>query len=140
MRFRSRDGLLSSNDPEAVDLWEKIADDHARMDERARSLLPWLGVKMAHPDDGWVDREKDVLKPCYPLLDRHPVKGDLIALGWPFSGYRLVRVTSRTEQRGFFGLVTVRLAFGPEVAYVQAEAFGGATPQSQTTKRKKDRT
>jgi len=43
--------------------------------------LAKIGVKLAHPDDGWVNREKNYLRPCYPYFDNKPQVGDLIALG-----------------------------------------------------------
>lgn len=56
------------------------------------------GVKAAHPDDGWVNREKNSVYFCYPQFNDNPVVGDLIALGWPQWSmkkpqHRLVRVT-----------------------------------------------
>jgi len=51
------------------------------------------GVKAAHPDDGWVNREKNTVRLEYPIFNDNPQVGDLIALGWPWRGYRLVLVT-----------------------------------------------
>lgn len=56
-------------------------------------------VKLAHPDDGWVDRGNHILTPCYPLFDRRPQVGDKIALGsvtcdpTPIGEFRIVTAT-----------------------------------------------
>lgn len=61
------------------------------------------GVKAAHPDDGWVDRERNTVFFCYPQFDDGVAVGDLIALGWPQWNskkpqHRIVRVTGLTGQ------------------------------------------
>lgn len=50
------------------------------------------GVKAVHPDDGWVNRERNSVHFCYPDFNLRPGVGDLIALG-NREKYRLVRVT-----------------------------------------------
>jgi hypothetical protein len=76
---------------------EVIARVNAKMASEAtgaRTVLLGLGVKLAHPDDGWVKRDRNTFCPSYPLFNQRPEVGDLIAFGQPWSGYRLVRVTS----------------------------------------------
>lgn len=51
------------------------------------------GVKAAHPDDGWVNREKNSVAFTYPQFDDGPVVGDVIALGRHCGPCRLVEVT-----------------------------------------------
>lgn len=97
--YRSRDGLASSSDRQVVELWESICTEQASAQDRASALLRAKGVKMEHPDDGWVNRERNTIAPCYPRFDDGVSEGDLIALGWPSSGYRLVRCT-RVERSG----------------------------------------
>lgn len=46
------------------------------------NILREDGFKMAHPDDGWVDRKDNILNPAYPQFDDSPEVGDLIMLGW----------------------------------------------------------
>lgn len=58
------------------------------------------GVKAAHPDDGWVNREQNQLHFCYPQFNDGAAIGDVVALGWPkwsdnISRTRLVRITRR---------------------------------------------
>lgn len=48
-------------------------------------------VKAAHPDDGWVDREKNEVQFAYPQFNSGIVVGDIVALGWP-DKYRLVEI------------------------------------------------
>lgn len=44
------------------------------------------GFKLSHPDDGWVDREENILWPSYPQFDDDPQVGDLIMMGWEPNG------------------------------------------------------
>ena len=84
MRYASSDGLMSSADPNAVALWEDIGarmeNDKATWTERLRAM----GVKLAHPDDGWVDRKRNRFSwSWYPQFDDRPEVGDLVAFGCP---------------------------------------------------------
>jgi hypothetical protein len=57
------------------------------------NFLISLGVKAAHPDDGWVNREKNSIKFAYPHFNNNPKVGDVICLGWAnHNKNRLVRV------------------------------------------------
>jgi hypothetical protein len=58
------------------------------------SRLRACGVKAAHPDDGWVNRQENTVTLQYPQYDDGAGVGDLVALGWPY-GHRLVRLTER---------------------------------------------
>lgn len=98
-RYKSRDGLASSADPAAVALWDEITARHANEQTASSEQLRGLGVKMEHPDDGWVNRARNSISPAYPRFDLQPDAGDLIALGWPQDGYRLVRCT-KVEREG----------------------------------------
>lgn len=58
------------------------------------------GVKAAHPDDGWVNRDKSQLHFCYPQFNDGAAVGDVVALGSPQWGSveprtRLVRLIAR---------------------------------------------
>lgn len=92
--FRSKDGLAQSNDSAHIDAWNAVQATSAIRQREASAALLAMGVKMEHPDDGWVDRQKNAITPCYPQFDLSPKVGDLIALGWPFNGYRIVRCTA----------------------------------------------
>jgi hypothetical protein len=57
------------------------------------------GVKAAHPDDGWVNRDEHKIHLAYPQFDDGLEVGDLLALGWPWTHTRLVRVTGQSDNR-----------------------------------------
>jgi hypothetical protein len=67
------------------------------------------GIKAAHPDDGWVDREKNRVHLEYPQFgsSRSLQIGDLLALGWP-DRTRIVRVTGFSENPFAIGLSRAR--------------------------------
>lgn len=115
---------MSSSDPEAVALWEKICADQENAKGDWTGRLRAAGVKLAHPDDGWVKRDRNSFSlSWYPQFDDHPEEGDLIAFGRPpqgeqyyragpnpgpecaYEGYRICRVTKvvrRTSILGYF--------------------------------------
>ena len=72
--------------------------------QNKRDMDDWIkrlkrdGVKAAHPDDGWVDRENDEVHLEYPNFLRKIEVGDRIALGTP-KEYRLVTVTAIRKGR-----------------------------------------
>lgn len=83
----SEDGLLKSNDASAVSLWDDIGRRMA--DEKASwtEILRGMGVKLAHPDDGWVRRDSNHFSlSWYAQFDDRPEVGDLIAFGKPTDG------------------------------------------------------
>src|SRR4051812_15076789 len=55
--------------------------------------LRYQGIKAAHPDDGWVNRRESKVHLAYPDFDDGLDRGDLLALGWPWTNTRIVRVT-----------------------------------------------
>lgn len=84
MRYTSSDGLLSSNDPKMVTLWEDIGARMAAENASWTDTLRAMGVKLAHPDDGWVHRGRNHFRlSWYPQFDDQPEVGDLIAFGCP---------------------------------------------------------
>ncbi len=103
MRYRSSDGLLTTDDLDALVLWEQACIDHAKSATRWTELLRSQGVKLAHPYDGWVNEpgrndyqgtESYLNLSWYPQFNDIPEVGDLIALGRADGlPYRLVRVT-----------------------------------------------
>jgi hypothetical protein len=54
------------------------------------------GVKAAHPDDGWVDRDANKVHLAYPDFNDGLTIGDLLALG-SCEAARIVRVTGTSE-------------------------------------------
>lgn len=73
--------------------------DRSMADEQRAWIahLRGLGVKLAHPDDGWVDRVRHVLQPSYPQFNLHPDIGDTICLGQPWQESRIVTLTDPTR-------------------------------------------
>jgi len=120
MKIVSADGLMSSSDPKAVATWNAIGASMAEEQRAASARLRAEGVKLEHPDDGWVDRAENSIRPCYPPFDLSPQVGDLIALGWPWTGYRLVRCT-RIERRTLL-VESVRYFFEETGTRVEREA------------------
>jgi hypothetical protein len=83
-RYTSRDGLCTSADASAVALWDSIGDRMASEQRDWIKTLRGMGVKLAHPDDGWVKREAPepfLSLSWYPQFNDEPQEGDLIALG-----------------------------------------------------------
>lgn len=82
-------------------------DDVAREQEWIAELME-AGVRAAHPDDGWVDREANTVALVYPQFDLGVQAGDIIALGRP-DRHRIVHVTGRQVHTGL--TATVHLQF-----------------------------
>lgn len=78
------------------------------VDKRKNDLDEWVeqlkttGIKAAHPDDGWVNREDNEVHLAYPHFERKIDVGDTIALGEP-AKHRIVVVASIQER--FAGMV-----------------------------------
>jgi hypothetical protein len=83
----------------------RMLEISSRMATRERAWVAGLrarGVKAAHPDDGWVDRDRNTLQPTYATFDDGLQAGDLLALGWPWRA-RIVRVIRvEVDDRGVF--------------------------------------
>lgn len=110
-RYQSSDPNMSSSTPEGAALLERILADERTAYATWEDKLRGVGVKLAHPDDGWVDRENHTFSlSWYARFNDNPHVGDLIAFGRPphgeftrhwqddparaiESGYRICRVT-----------------------------------------------
>jgi len=93
-----------SGQHKAVATFANIACNMEREQNSWITALRAAGVKAAHPDDGWVNREHNTVFFCYPQFDDGVEIGDLIALGWPQWGskkprHRIVRVIGKTAGR-----------------------------------------
>lgn len=96
--------------PKFVSLYKGIAISMEQEQEVWIASLRAAGVKAAHPDDGWVNREKNTVSLVYPQFDDGATHGDLIALGRPQWGdkkprHRIVRLHSYYKAR-FMGVGT----------------------------------
>ena len=101
-----------SGPPESRDRWHAICDQADRDKAKWCDELKGQGVKAAHPDDGWVDREKNSVYFAYPHFDLGVQVGDLIALGWHFDKTRIVEVVEIKDE-GILGPGLVRYYFIP---------------------------
>jgi len=70
-----------------------------RLDDFAEELQS-LGFRAAHPDDGWVDRENNIVQFAYPQLMLTLRAGDKVALGWA-DKYRTVYLVEKLPKRMF---------------------------------------
>ncbi len=87
---------LASGRPDMVARWAQICHESHNRDEAWIAMLRHEGIKSAHPDDGWVDREKNIIRFVYPQFNDGAGVGDKIALGWP-SEWRIVTITGRAD-------------------------------------------
>lgn len=68
-----------------ADIVATFADVYRQMREDDRAWIARLraeGYKAAHPNDGWVDRKKNIITFCYPHYNDGAKAGDLVMLGW----------------------------------------------------------
>jgi len=73
-------------------IWREMEEERSRWIKKLRSQ----GIVMAHPDDGWVNRQANEINPTYPDFDDGFTVGSLIALGTP-EKYRIVKITGKRE-------------------------------------------
>ena len=83
---------LMSGPPDAMARWAEICHEDDRKEDKWIESLRAEGVKAAHPDDGWVDREADSVHFAYARFDDGVNVGDMIALGCA-DKWRIVTVT-----------------------------------------------
>jgi hypothetical protein len=91
--YESADGFRISGPATIVASFEASEHRRAKVTARMVAELRAQGVKALHPDDGWVRRDRDSVYLCYPYFDDGVNVGDIVALGDPAHGVRLVRIT-----------------------------------------------
>lgn len=94
--------------------WNASALKGHEAEQKWIAALRLMGVKLAHPDDGWVDRRHNEISPCYPQFNDGPQVGDLIALG-QWHQHRLVRVIKIKE----WGIIEKHLTYSFEDAWLR---------------------
>lgn len=84
---------LASGDAAFVDKWNQGCRAAHNEELQWITMLKADGVKASHPEDGWVDREKNEVFFCYPQFggDDNVSFGDRVALGRP-GKYRIVEI------------------------------------------------
>ena len=99
--YTTSDGACQSNDIDFINNYNKIL--YSQNDNRRNWIeqLKNSGVKAAHPDDGWVDRENNIVIMCYPYFNDELSIGDILALG-DWNSHRLVCITNM--QYSVFGI------------------------------------
>ncbi len=97
---------LASGDPEFVARWNAGCREDHNNEQRWIAELRANGVKAAHPDDGWVDRENHSFQFAYPQFNDGAEVGSRVVLGWYNSKTRVVRVTRIERSKFFPDLVT----------------------------------
>jgi hypothetical protein len=83
---------MNFNDKAFAERWAEICDEHKKSESAWIAGLRAAGVKAAHPDDGWVDRDANTVTFAYPQFNDGAQAGDLVALGYHFGKTRIVRL------------------------------------------------
>lgn len=92
-------GLVATSSPEFANAWAAICRQGQVEQDEWIAALRADGVKAAHPDDGWVDRERNEVRLVYPQYNDGVSADDIIALGCP-DRHRLVRVVGVSGRIG----------------------------------------
>jgi hypothetical protein len=79
--------------------WRDVVREGEIAQEKWIRELRARGIKAAHPDDGWVDRERNLVFFAYPHFNDGAKIHDLIALGWHFDKTRIVRIVGKAACR-----------------------------------------
>ena len=82
--FESNDGQVSGLGEQGASFVQSYEEGQREREEKTADWvikLRSLGIKAAHPDDGWHDRENKHFGLCYPYFDEGLQVGDMVALG-----------------------------------------------------------
>lgn len=97
-----RDGSTVSGSLDAVARASSIDRDLALQERAWVEQLRTSGIRAAHPDDGWVNRDENKIHLAYPQFNDGIGIGALVALGSPSGKTRIVRITGTSENRFAF--------------------------------------
>ena len=91
-----------TGDARFVELWHKICDEQDANERKWIEELRKSGFKASHPNDGWVNRDKNEVHFAYPHFNDEANIGDLVMLGWHYDKktWRAVRIVG---SRNIFG-------------------------------------
>ncbi len=101
---------MASGRPDLVARWTQICHEAHDLEVAWLSMLRREGIKAAHPDDGWVNRQKNTVHFAYPQFDDGAGIGDRIALGWASDKWRIVTIMGRSDD------LLERWAFSEDIA------------------------
>lgn len=87
---------------EFVDRWKQNCLKRQIEEDKWIESLRSKGVKAAHPDDGHVDRENNVIRMAYPDFNDGLEVGCLMALGGR-NEFRIVKIVDKIEETSIFG-------------------------------------
>lgn len=97
MNHKMKSGAIVSSNGSAIG--NRLLENLISFEERRETeevcwvdRLRAMGVKAAHPDDGWVNRDENRVHLSYPQFFDGLQEGDLLALGWSGDKFRLVRI------------------------------------------------
>jgi hypothetical protein len=74
-----------------ISLWHQTCIESYEKENKWIEYLKSKNIKASHPDDGWVNREKNYIQFCYPHFKENIQIGDFIALG-SYRKYRIVKI------------------------------------------------
>lgn len=107
--YKSKDGLVVDyRDGSSVDVYDKICEDNKN---KKLKWIDWLrqgGIKAAHPDDGWHERDKGYFQFSYPYFNDGVKEGDMVALG-DYEKFIVLVVTG--IDKSFFGMTRYKYSF-----------------------------
>lgn len=96
MFYQDKSGVLvrsngSIDGDSFVGLFASISIENEKKDAEWIQFLIDTGVKAAHPNNGWVDREKKIIRLVDPYFKCMLFPGDIIAIG-DRDDYKLVKI------------------------------------------------
>ena len=93
--------LASGTHKGFLDTWEKVCIDGQKQHDEWIIELRGLGVLAAHPNDGWVNRDKNYFQLSYPQFNDGVEVDSVVVLGWPGESdkNKFVTVTKIVKQQ-----------------------------------------
>jgi hypothetical protein len=99
----SNDNLMTTTNPDNyqhVVSYNQICEDYKSNKDSWIQSLKDQGYKAAHPNDGWVDREKNTVQFVYPHFNLCPQIGDKIMLGWHSESNNITAEVISIQEKG----------------------------------------
>lgn len=98
LNIKDHTNLMVGGSGSDLALWAQTNRDYnLAAEESIQWLVENLKVAAVHPDDGWVNREENIIEFAYPKYKEDINVGSLIAIGSHSSGYRIVQATTKIE-------------------------------------------